>query len=343
MDTIEQMIQKKAHELGYEKCGIIPISLMDGYGEKLNERIEKIPKSKMFYQAQQRLVNVKEIYPWAKSVVVFTSHYGKYKVPEILNSRIAKAYLFDTRVDENTKEYQNNRELEKYMQELGLRVETNQKFGVVGMRWAALQAGVGIIRRNNFLYTESGSWVHLEAWVTDREMELKETNNVIPCPKSCNRCMENCPTKSLSEPYTMSPTECISFLTTFGGRDLPQEPLSKKFGNCIYGCDICQDACPMNKEKWKSQEEFPGLEELSYSLTPENILNMKEDFYREKVHPKFFYLSAEELWKWKVDVLCYMRNNYNESYKTLIISACNNENNKINEMARSICKELCLK
>jgi len=37
-----------------------------------------------------------------------------------------------------------------------------------------------------------------------------------------------------------------------------------------------------------------------------------------------------------------MRNNYKESYKTLIISACNNENNKISEMACSICKELCL-
>jgi epoxyqueuosine reductase len=26
MNTIEQMIQKKAYELGYEKCGIIPIN-----------------------------------------------------------------------------------------------------------------------------------------------------------------------------------------------------------------------------------------------------------------------------------------------------------------------------
>lgn len=343
MDTVEQMIQKKAYELGYEKCGIIPISLMDEYGEKVNERIEKVPKSKIFYANQKRLVDIKEIYPWAKSVVVLAVPYGKYKVQEILNGRIAKAYLFDTRIDENTKEYQNNRELEKYMKELGLKVETNQKFGVVGMRWAALQGGVGIVRRNNFLYTESGSWVHLEAWITDREMELKETNNVMPCPKPCNRCREHCPTKSLSDPYTMSPTECISFLTTFGGRDLPQEPLSKKFGSYIYGCDICQDVCPMNKDKWKAEEEFPGLEELSYSLTPENILNMEEDFYREKVQPKFFYLSPEELWKWKVNVLCYMRNNYKESYKTLIINACNNENNKISEIACSISKELYLK
>ncbi|MFL0198254.1 epoxyqueuosine reductase [Clostridium sp. WILCCON 0269] len=342
MDTIEQMIQKKAYELGYEKCGIIPISLMEGYDEKFKERTEKVPKSKMFYQNQQRLVNPLAIYPWAKSVVVLTSSYGKYKIPEIVKGHIAKSYLFDIRIDKNTKEYQSNRTLEKYMQELGLKVETNQKFGVVGMRWAALQAGIGIIRRNNFLYTESGSWVHLEAWVTDREMELKERNDVLQCPKGCNRCMTLCPTKSLSAPYTMSPTTCISFLTTFGGRNLPQEPLSRTFGNCIYGCDICQDVCPMNKGKWKEEEEFPGLAELSSALTPENILNMGEDFYREKVQPKFFYLSAEELWKWKVDVLCYMRNNYNETYKPLIINACNSENYKVHEMAYSICKELCL-
>ena len=37
-----------------------------------------------------------------------------------------------------------------------------------------------------------------------------------------------------------------------------------------------------------------------------------------------------------------MRNNYKESYKSLIINACNNENNKVREMACSICDELSL-
>lgn len=342
MNTIEEMIQKKAYELGYEKCGIIPISNLSGYKEKLEERIKNVPESAQFYQAQQRLVNPLDEYPWAKSVVVMTVPYGKYKIPEVVKGHVAKAYLFDVRIDANTEEYQHNRAMEKYMQELGLQVVTNQKFGVVGMRWAALQAGLGIVRRNNFLYTQSGSWVHLEAWLIDREMELKETTDVPQCPKSCNRCMSACPTKSLSAPYTMKPTACISFLTTFGGRNLPQQPLSKNFGDCIYGCDICQDVCPMNKGKWKEVKEFPGLAELAPELTPENILNMDEDFYREKVQPKFFYLSKEELWKWKIDVLCYMRNNYKESYKTYIINSSNSENEKIREMANFIRKELNL-
>ncbi|MDT8715096.1 epoxyqueuosine reductase [Clostridium sp. 19966] len=342
MSTIEEMIREKAYELGYEKCGIIPIKSMEGYAEKFEERVQKVPESEQFYKMQRRLVNPQEQYPWAKSVVVLTVSYSKYRVPEAVKGHIAKAYLFDVRVDENTNEYKHNREFEKYMEELGLKVATNQKFGVVGMRWAALEAGVGIIRRNNFLYTESGSWVHLEAWVTDREMELKETNNVPQCPKGCSRCIAACPTKSLSEPYTMSPTKCISFLTTFGGRNLHEEPLSKTFGECIYGCDICQEACPMNKGKWKGSDEFPNLDELAPKLTPENIIDMEEKFYKEKIQPKFFYLSESELWKWKVDVLCFMRNNYKESYKAYIKKACNNQNQKISEMAYAICSELDL-
>ena len=340
MHAIEQMIQKKAYELGYEKCGIIPISLLEGYAEKLDERIQKVPESEPFYQRQRRLANPLAEYPWAKSVVVLAVPYGKYEVPESVKGHIAKAYLFDIRVDANIKEYQHNRAMEQYMQELGLHVAANQIFGIVGLRWAALQAGLGIIRRNNFFYTQSGSWVHLEAWLTDREIELKEIPDIPQCPKGCDRCMTACPTHSLTAPYTMSPTSCISFLTTFGGRNLTQEPLSKRFGDYIYGCDICQDVCPMNKGKWQEIEELPGLPELAPALTPENILNMEEEFYREKIQPKFFYLSPDELWKWKVNVLCFMHNNYKESYKPHIIKACKNENEKIRVMASSICNEL---
>jgi epoxyqueuosine reductase len=340
MTKVENLIQKRAYELGYEKCGIIPIAMLAGYAEKVAERIRKVPESEQFYQRQRRLVNPAAEYPWAKSVVVLAVPYGKYKIPEPVRGHIAKTYLFDIRVDAHSKEYQDSRAMEQYLQELGLRAAANQKFGIVGLRWAALQAGMGIIRRNNFFYTQSGSWVHLEAWLTDREMQLRETTDIPTCPKGCNRCATACPTHSLSAPYTMSPTACISFLTTFGGRNLPQEPLRKQFGNCVYGCDICQDVCPMNKGKWQENEDFPGLSGLAPMLTPEKILDMPEDFYRDKIQPKFFYLAPDELWKWKINALCFMKNKYQERYQPYIIAACNDENSKIREMAQVICAEL---
>lgn len=38
-------------------------------------------------------------------------------------------------------------------------------------------------------------------------------------------------------------------------------------------------------------------------LTPESILSMDEEFYKENTQPKFFYLSPDELWKWRVNAL----------------------------------------
>lgn len=336
MSRIEKMIQDQAYRLGYEKCGIVPVRDLDGYAEKLEQRIRKLPASEIFYQRLRRLAQPLEEYPWAKSVVVAAVRYGKYKIPEAVKGRIAKAYLFDSRVDANSEEYQNSQAMERYLQELGLRTATNRKFGAVGLRWAAMQAGLGIIRRNNFFYTQSGSWLYLEAWLTDKEMELTETADVRPCPQGCSRCVAACPTQSLSSPYTMQPLACVSFMTTFGGRNLPHEPLSKNFGRCLYGCDICQDACPMNKGKWEEDCEFPGLSKLAPALTPESILNMEEAFYKDNVQPKFFYLSPEELWKWKVNALNFMGNNYQEEYKPYILAACENENEKIREMAQSI-------
>jgi epoxyqueuosine reductase len=342
MNTKAHAIQQKAYELGYEKCGIIPLSYMHEFEAKLEERIQKVSSSAGFYERQKRLIDPRKDFPWAKSIVIVAESFGHYNIPRHLQGRIGRHYLFDTRVDENTESFQAGLLFDAYLKSYGLQSVTERKFGLVGLRWAAMQAGLGIIRRNNFFYTQSGSWTTLYAWLIDEELTLVEKDSLPQCPPKCNRCIDACPTHSLSAPYTMNPLQCISFLTTFGGRDLANEPLSKNFGQCIYGCDICQDVCPMNPKKLSSEKEFTALKELEYFLSPEKIMEMDETFYRKNVQPKFFYLSPDELWKWKVNVLCFMQNNYQESYKPYIFKAYKSDNKKIQEMARSVYDQLGL-
>lgn len=338
--SIEKLIQDKAYELGYEKCGIIRIQDLEGYDEHLLERMNKVPASKMFYKNQSRLMQLSKRYPWAKSVIVAVSHCGRYKVPEHLKDHIGKHYLFDRRTNTESQEFKRSVVMEQFLEDVGLKTDSNRKFGIVGLRWAAMKAGLGIIRKNNFFYTESGSWVELEAWITDRDMELVESTSLPICPEGCSNCIKACPTSSLSSPYTMNPVSCVSFLTTFGGRNLANNPLCKSFETWIYGCDTCQDVCPMNKGKWEEKEDFPGLVKISPYLTPEGILEMNENFYKQNIQPKFFYLTQDELWKWQVNALSYMYNNYQESYKPYVVSACDNENEKVSEMAQFIYSEL---
>lgn len=210
---------------------------------------------------------------------------------------------------------------------------TNRKFGVTALRWATLKAGIGIVRKNNFLYTESGSWVYLEAWIIDKELTLKVENNLKKCPPNCNICIKSCPTNSLKEPYMMNRNTCVSCLTTWEGWDLTNEEYSSEMGNWVYGCDVCQDVCPFNKNKWSEEEEFPGLEDLGTLISLEKIIEMDYEFLRNSMSFKFWYISKDDVWRWKTNAINAMLNNYNNSYDKHIDIACNDENKNVRKMA----------
>ncbi|AJQ26345.1 epoxyqueuosine reductase [Pelosinus fermentans] len=343
MESLVTEIKNAALSMGYEKCGIIKIADMADFEEKLNERMEHLPETKPFYERFTGFAHLQDTYPWAKSIVVCVGQYGKYHVPEHLQGLIGKAYLFDNRIDERAKEHQESLRFEAAMQKIGLKTETSRKFGITALRWAAVKAGLGIARRNNFFYTESGSWVHLEAWLIDKELELIEVPAVKECPEHCNLCVKSCPTASLSKPYTMNPLSCISFLTTFGGRNLPHERCSGQMGGWIYGCDVCQDVCPMNKSCWKATEEFPALAELSEHISLEKVLKMDYDFLAQVMPAKFFYITKDDAWKWKVNAINAMVNDYKAEYAEPIYDACNDSNEKVREMAEWAINKLNLR
>ena len=92
----------------------------------------------------------------------------------------------------------------------------------------------------------------------------------------------------------------------------------------------------MNHQKRVGNEVFPGLAELSNTLTAEYILRMDEQYYKEKIQPKFFYLTPDELWKWHVNALNYTDDVYVEDYKTSILEALLSQYPKVRDMANTI-------
>lgn len=123
---------------------------------------------------------------------------------------------------------------------------------------------------------------------------------------------------------------------------MPNEKYNAKIGNWVYGCDVCQDVCPMNKNCWKDAEEFPNLHELGQHISLEKILKMDYEFLENTIQPKFWYIKKEDVWKWKVNAINVMVNEYKQQYKECIFDACNDSNEKVREMAQWAIKKVNL-
>ena len=323
----------KAKSLGYESCGIIKIDKMKAYADKLSERIDRFPEIKIHSESFYSFANLELHYPWAKSIIVCARWYGKYKIPENISGHIGKYYLTDSRRDKNSREYEASIAFEQYLVDCQMKVETDREFGITALRWAAIKAGLGIVRKNNFFYTERGSWIHLEAFLVDEEMEYIQENNVKPCPEKCNLCISNCPTKSLSQPYMMNRSTCVSCLTTWEGWDLTTDKNSFNLGDWIFGCDVCQDICPFNKNAWTEDEEFPFLAELCEHLSLEKIIEADYEYLRNTIQPKLWYIPQDKVWRYKTNALNAMLNDYKSAYLPFIQKACTDENEKVRDMA----------
>ena len=114
---------------------------------------------------------------------------------------------------------------------------------------------------------------------------------------------------------------------------MPNEKYKKEIDSWVFGCDICQDVCPFNKDKWTEDEDFPVLEELSEHISLEKIIEMDYEFLKDVMNPKFWYISKDDVWRWKTNALNAMLNNYEPKYNKYIDMALHDENEKVREMA----------
>ena len=112
-------------------------------------------------------------------------------------------------------------------------------------RAVAQRAGLGWYGKNTNILTKGwGSWVFLAEIVTN--LPLAADTPIKASCGHCEICLHACPTQALPAPYVLDNTRCISYLTIELRGSIPLE-LRPLMGNLIFGCDICQQVCPVNQ------------------------------------------------------------------------------------------------
>ena len=320
-------IKRKAHELGYVSCGITDASPFTEFLDAIEQRIQHYPESAHLYQNLRENGYPKKEAEWAQSVIVCISRYGKYKLPQDLTQYFGKCYLTEGRWP-NTTEYLAFDAFQAFLKDLGLSVIVPR----LTARWAAARAGLGQFGKNNFIYTTDGSWIGIKALLVNEALDYDgpQTNSL--CPDQCTRCIDACPTHALEGPFMMNYGRCIAHLT-YNLTTLAPEAVRKPMGTWIYGCDVCQNVCPLNHGKWEPAEVFPQLNEIANELTLESLFRMTQSSYERIIQPRYWYISKEDLWIWKSNILRAMANSGEVGYHHLIKEACYDPNEHIQQMA----------
>lgn len=112
-------------------------------------------------------------------------------------------------------------------------------------KFAAAICGLGVLGDNGLIINETyGSWVFIGEIVTDLALTTKEHE-----PKGClhcGACKKACPAGALKvSPF--NPENCLSFITQKKKALSPEEEALVIKGGLAWGCDVCQECCPMNK------------------------------------------------------------------------------------------------
>ncbi|MCM8804552.1 MAG: tRNA epoxyqueuosine(34) reductase QueG [Candidatus Omnitrophica bacterium] len=167
--------------------------------------------------------------------------------------------------------------------------------GPILEKYWAKKSGIGFIGKNSLIINPKfGSFIFLCEVIINKEFdEDKEIENLCG---NCEKCIESCPTGAITKEGIIDVTKCISYLTIEKKELTEEERKIIKKGNKIFGCEICQEVCPFNKDLKETEKDelkiAEKLKDLKFEeLKNVSLLQLKELFKTTAVRGKLIKLN----------------------------------------------------
>ncbi|PCJ81745.1 MAG: tRNA epoxyqueuosine(34) reductase QueG [Bacteroidetes bacterium] len=274
-----EWLKLKALELGFSSVGISVAQELTDEAPRLEKWLNEGMHGEMNYMAGHfdKRLDPRKLVPGTKSVVSLLFNYHNPDMPEEEGTPRISQYALG-------KDYHyvikwKLKELMKLMREEWGDVEGRvfvDSAPVLERVWA-MKSGLGWVGKNSLLISKKkGSYFFLAEMMLD--IKLSTDGPVLDHCGDCTKCLDACPTGAIIKPYVVDGSKCISYFT-IELKDAIPEPMAGKFGDWIFGCDICQEVCPWNRHSERHTEPEllpkPGL----LQMTKSDWLDLSEDVF----------------------------------------------------------------
>ncbi|GAB4376561.1 MAG: tRNA epoxyqueuosine(34) reductase QueG [Calditrichia bacterium] len=250
MDTLAELIKKKALELGFETAGITHSEILEQAAADLHQMITEGKHGSMQWLAktERQRPDPRAFFPDAKSVLMVAHNYYRQK-----DVRPIPPYSGIISLYARGRDYHKvlRKKLKRLLAEIQEREPTARgrifvdSFPIME-KPLAVRAGIGWIGKNTtLLLKQKGSFFFLGGIILNLPLPADKPFTENYCGR-CNRCQQACPTNALEIPGQLDSRRCISYLTIEHEGAIPEE-FHPGMGTHIFGCDICQLVCPWNR------------------------------------------------------------------------------------------------
>jgi epoxyqueuosine reductase len=256
--ALASAVEREALALGFARAGFSPITPLDDGRVHLEVFRESGFAATMFYLLSGRRDDPRALLPEAKSVVAVALAYGERDGARSArrNSDAPPNQPLLGQVARYAQGQDYHQVMKKKLGQLAARIATLAGRPILARpcvdtaplleRELARRAGLGFQGKSAMLIAPGlGSYVLLGELLVDVELAPAESPLRLDGCGTCTACLDACPTAAFPRPYVLDARRCISYFTIEYDGPIPRE-LRRAVGTRVYGCDVCQEACPFN-------------------------------------------------------------------------------------------------
>jgi epoxyqueuosine reductase len=276
-----QLIKSLAASLGFDHCGIAAAVRLDEDARRLEKWLQKGMHGSMQYMENNfdLRIDPSKLVPGAKSVITLLKNYQPARQQQDTDAPKISKYAYGNDYHDVI------RSSLKHLL-LGIKEQIGEVNGrgfvdsapVLERSWAQ-KTGLGWVGKNgNLINKQSGSFFFIATLITDLPLQYDDAFAKDYCG-TCTKCIDACPTDAILPEKVVDGSRCISYFTIELKEMMIPANMQGKFDNWLFGCDVCQDACPWNRfSKPSTEAAFTPIPEILNFTTSDWEALTEENF-----------------------------------------------------------------